>query len=347
MPDKKSTWGSILTSGLSAASSLMSPLPSAFGKETDTSYNIEQGVGDALMAVPTPYTMAAGAAVKGFSALSRLTDSNTSTMSDKEARALGLNGWQKLGNNFGSFWQNIGGFLPGMGAAFKKTGSFALTDEAQSVGGGYGQTMDYLKTMQGMSGKRYLFNDEAQNGMVNARNLAETLTQTGLENKSVIQSAAINSELLNRRNMQQFNDQGVVSFGKTGLRLLSKSELQKIYAARKDKPTVDKFQNGGSILIPDGALHATKNHIEDSNPELGNELTKKGIPVVITDDNAKLEQVAEIERDEMILEKELTQKIEELWKDGSEEAMIEAGKIITNTLFHNCDDNTNLVKSIN
>ena len=45
-------------------------------------------------------------------------------------------------------------------------------------------------------------------------------------------------------------------------------------------------------------------------------------------------------------EKSLTEQIEKLWKEGSEEAMIEAGKLIAETLMTNCDDNVNLVKEV-
>jgi len=75
-------------------------------------------------------------------------------------------------------------------------------------------------------------------------------------------------------------------------------------------------------------------------------LTKKGIPVVAVDENGEVTQVAEIEKQELIFEKSLTEQIEKLWKDGSEEAMIEAGKIITCTLFTNCDDNAGLVEEV-
>ena len=59
-------------------------------------------------------------------------------------------------------------------------------------------------------------------------------------------------------------------------------------------------------VIPEGALHAHKNHMEGA----GEDFTAKGIPVV---DN-KGKQQAEIERNEIIFRKEVTDKIEELYK---------------------------------
>lgn len=109
---------------------------------------------------------------------------------------------------------------------------------------------------------------------------------------------------------------------------------------------VEAFQNGGSIMNPAGALHAHLNHIEDENEEVGSQLTQKGIPVVTTDADGEVSQVAEIERDELIFSKELTTKVEELWKKGTEEAMIEAGKLIAEALIEDSTDNTGLIDTI-
>ena len=70
-------------------------------------------------------------------------------------------------------------------------------------------------------------------------------------------------------------------------------------------------------------------------------ITKKGIPVVSESPDGKLEQQAEIERQEIILRLEVTKKIEELAKDGSDEAAIEAGKLLVKEILYNTVDNTN------
>ena len=69
-------------------------------------------------------------------------------------------------------------------------------------------------------------------------------------------------------------------------------------------------------------------------------MTKKGIPLVTVTENGDLEQVAEIERKELILRLEVTQKIEELMKDGSDKAAIEAGKLLVREIIKNTDDKT-------
>ena len=99
-------------------------------------------------------------------------------------------------------------------------------------------------------------------------------------------------------------------------------------------------------IIPEGALHARKNNMEGA----GEDFTAKGIPVV---DN-KGEQQAEIERNEIIFSKSVTDKIEELYKKFNEEESnskkdeiaIKMGKIITCEIVKNTDDRTGLIQEV-
>lgn len=113
---------------------------------------------------------------------------------------------------------------------------------------------------------------------------------------------------------------------------------------------VDYFEEGGKTeeskeeplsdqqnVIPEGALHARKHHMENTEG-----LTQKGIPVI--DD--KGEQQAEIELNEIIFNLEVTQKLEELCKDGSDEAAIEAGKLLVQEILFNTEDRTGLIKTL-
>lgn len=110
---------------------------------------------------------------------------------------------------------------------------------------------------------------------------------------------------------------------------------------------VPEFQNGGSInVIPDGALHARKHNMDLEG------ITPKGIPVVSEKDNGKVEQQAEIEKEEVIFRLEVTQKLEELEKKyyserasqkEKDEYALEAGKLITEELLHNTKDNAGLL----
>ena len=108
-------------------------------------------------------------------------------------------------------------------------------------------------------------------------------------------------------------------------------------------PPPSKYRAGGQFnIIPEGALHARLHHMEDAD-----NLTRKGIPVV-SEEDGKIQQQAEIERSEIIFRLEATKKIEDLrkkYKDASgkekEQIAIEAGKFLTNEIMNNTIDNTN------
>lgn len=114
-----------------------------------------------------------------------------------------------------------------------------------------------------------------------------------------------------------------------------------------DPLNVPEFQNGGSInVIPDGALHARKHNMNLDG------ITEKGIPVVSEKGDGKIEQQAEIEKEEVIFRLEVTQKLEELEKKyyseetsqkEKDEYALEAGKLITEELLHNTKDNAGLL----
>lgn len=99
-------------------------------------------------------------------------------------------------------------------------------------------------------------------------------------------------------------------------------------------------------VIPDGALHAHKHHMDNADS-----LTQKGIPVV--DD--KGEQQAEIEKAELILNLQVTEELESLFKQYNEESnkkqkdkyAEQAGRLLVYQIIHNTDDRINLIDSIN
>jgi len=103
-----------------------------------------------------------------------------------------------------------------------------------------------------------------------------------------------------------------------------------------------QFKNGGSFnVIPEGALHARLHHMEDAE-----NITKKGIPVVAEKEGGEIEQQAEIELNEIIFRLEVTNEIEKLMKDGSDNAAIECGKMLVKEIFENTQDRTGLIESL-
>ena len=114
-------------------------------------------------------------------------------------------------------------------------------------------------------------------------------------------------------------------------------------------PEVEAFKQGGQMnVIPEGALHARKNNMELAKE---GEITHKGIPVV--DNNG--EQQAEIEKNEVIFTKDLTDFIEsnfkkfnseEISNSEKDEIAIKVGKRLVKELLTNTDDRTGLISEV-
>lgn len=136
--------------------------------------------------------------------------------------------------------------------------------------------------------------------------------------------------------------------GKEGMKIPNIEWARQTLRPNKQDLTklLSKFQKGGKLgtpgiesnVIVEGAYHAHKNHLDEVNPELS-DMTPKGIPVATEDASGNKTQVAEIEVGELILTKDLTDKLEELYKDGSDDAAIQAGMLFANEIIDNTVDN--------
>lgn len=110
------------------------------------------------------------------------------------------------------------------------------------------------------------------------------------------------------------------------------------------------MKEGGTFnVIPSGALHAHKHNLPD---EVADGLTKKGIPVIM-EEGGEITQQAEIERNEIIFNLDLTKKLESLLKKYEEaneneknDILIIAGKLLTYEILENTVDNTNIIDTI-
>lgn len=109
--------------------------------------------------------------------------------------------------------------------------------------------------------------------------------------------------------------------------------------------SMQMLKKGGEFnVIPDGALHARKHHMDMEG------ITQKGIPVVDNEGN----QTAEIEKEEIIFRLSVTEELEKLnkiyqssdsKKKEKEEAALEAGKLLVYEILNNTIDNTNLIEN--
>lgn len=336
--DKAKSITSGIASGLSAATNIAS---SFVDVDEDSNFAGQQAVGNALMQSGNPYAMAAGAAWNALSVVDQALGTNINTIDKTQASAAGLSKGERLLNN-------VLGFFPGNPiaaiASTKTAKATEMTEETKQLSGAFGGAVGDIATANSMGNNRYLFGGSKINSLIEKANrdnkLLTELGQTNTQRKQSTYGSDLAQQNLNRYAGNTYNSNRI---GKHGLKLMSIAEIKQILEARKESE-IQSFQNGGVIgvdvnVIAEGKYHAHRNHLEDVSEELS-DLTKKGIPVVTHSEGGEIEQIAEIEKKELIFRLEVTQKLEELFKDGSEEAMIEAGKLVAIEIIENTQDNS-------
>ena len=332
-----STSSGLWAKGLGMGASILGSLVDA---DENSMFQQEQQVGQTLMAI-NPIV---GAAVMGSSALNHALGSYYNTMSNEDASMYGIG---KGENTLSKVMAFVGDTTPFAAKLLgRKTHDAIKTKEVDATGGWTGASA-LINTNQRSGGNFYaLGSGRINRGIDRGNSMVRNITKEVDRNSKIKGSVHDNALENESRWLKMMNgDTGTVGqvVGKNGIKLLSKQELAKIYAARKPKESIDSYGDGGKIgvdnnVIPEGALHATKNNLEKVNPEL-DEVTPKGIPVIVTDDKGEYKQIAEIERDELVLTKEVTLLIEDLWKKGTPEDMIAAGKILAKELMENTVNN--------
>ena len=251
---------------------------------------------------------------------------------------------------------NVVATIPGLGSVLgaftKKTDEFEVDiDKLAGVGSAY--DMSTFDSAEDLSGGLFLGQRNKVNDFIAEQNRLKD-TMTGISDTQRMRKAGMGAAAVDLAQQNKNRYAGVtggsMAIGEKGMKFPELCWSRNLLFKYKDggklekKPEIQEFQKGGKLgidtnIIVEGSYHAHKNHLDEINPELG-DMTPKGIPVTTQDESGNKVQVAEIERKELILTKELTDKIEALYKDGSEEAMIEAGMLFADELFNNTQDNT-------
>lgn len=255
------------------------------------------------------------------------------------------------------------GLVNAIGA--KKADTITKDNEAfEQVGSSYGGTLDTVDNALTKSGKKYgLFSGRARN-KANEQIHNAQMQQTKMGNiadEAQMAFLASNNPLLGLGTQLQLNggyQQSAVRAGKSGLKMdrefakrvikLSNGKKSKAKKIQEEvrMEEVAGFKNGGAVnVIPDGALHAHKHHLEDVDGKF-EEVTTKGIPVITEEKGGDIKQHAEVEREEIIFNLDVTKQLEKLMQDGSDEAAIEAGKLLVHEILENTVDNTGLLKTV-
>lgn len=315
-----------------AAGMVSNLMPPANNDPTTNAINAGTGaVADTLMSIPTPVTQGLGAALKvgglankGLAAATdgKTTINNADTGLDKflsSDLAFTLNPVFSLGNSL-----------------TKKTVEGSDKDIAKEIGFGYtAQTTDE-KEYGGFSrlfkkNRNKMANRESSTKMANTMNV---LAATNIK-KSKEDMGSLDPMSAARKNRTQL-------LGGMNTNILAAKRGAKIY-----KEKIATLKKGGKVnVIPSGALHSRLNNMQDI---VDKDLTKKGVPVISLESGNKVVQHAEIEREEIILHKDLTKKLESLYKkykEGDEKALIEAGKLLTYEILENVEDNVGLIEKV-
>lgn len=339
-------------SGISNAVSGLTDLATSFiDVDENSSFQQQQMVGDMLMKTGNPYAMAAGAAFKGLSAMDQALGINVNTINKKEAKFADISKGERILNN-------VLGFLPGTGAGLLagKTADFNYAERLNALSSSYSKTLDDMNTAEGMSGGRYLFGKKKINDKI--RELEED--QSILLDAQKTNTLRKNSDYqynLAQQNLNRYagNNYSLTAIGKDGMKLMSKEDIKQIIASRKQKTEdVTLFKDGGKMnILPEGKLHAHNHHLEDVDERL-EDLTKKGIPIVTVSETGELSQVAEVEKEELILHLELTEKVEALWEqfknaetpEEKNRIAFECGDLLCKEIITNTEDNTNLINEL-
>jgi hypothetical protein len=284
-------------------------------------------------------------------AVGTATGTNLSNINKDSAKRAGLSGAAGF-NNFmnmlpgnSMIWGGLGKIGGALGLGGGRSDSFHMSDEAEEMRTGYAGTVGDLRAAEDVGGKLYLFGKNKANRFVSAQRENDRILRDINETNTMRKQSDYYQDL-NHQNINRYAGQNYlgVTVGKTGMKLMSIKEAKAILAKKQE---TQKFQNGGVVgidsnILPEGSLHARLNHLSDSNPDL-EDATKKGIPVMAAEGGEIKEQVAEIEHSEIIFRLDVTKRLEELRKDGSEEAMIEAGKLVAEELIENTQDNVGMI----
>lgn len=255
------------------------------------------------------------------------------------------------------------GLVNAIGA--KKADTITKDNEAfEQVGSSYGGTQSTVDDALTKSSKKYGLLSGGARNRANRQIHNAQMQQSKMSNiadEAQMAFTASNNPLLGLGTQLQLNggyQQNTVKAGKSGLKMdrdfakrvvkLSKGKKSKVQKIQEEvrAEEVAGFKNGGSVnVIPDGALHAHKHHLENVDEKF-EEVTTKGIPVITEEKGGDIKQHAEVEREEIIFNLEVTKQLEKLMQDGSDEAAIEAGKLLVYEILENTVDNTGLLNTV-
>ena len=276
-------------------------------------------------------------------------------LSPQESKNIGMSGAARAINA-------IGEILPGndiFSLFVKKKDDFAISDATLKASPSYGGAFKNMKNAEAVAGKRLLAGHKAANAALDlGKRENDILSTMSLDNKRTEFNYAGQLLGTNYAIDNQGYTPGLTFFNKKGGTIPELDEvrtiMQSLQSKKQEIQEPQKFQLGGKMnMIVTGALHARKHNLEELNPNLEGEITKKGIPVVIMNEGGEVQsQQAEVETGEIIMQIDATKTIEDYYdeynstnsKTEKNKIALECGKYLVEELLKNTDDPDKLIK---
>ena len=326
-----SSIGSGLLQGVSLATDIGNQFIDRDLTKNPTGFDAQQNIGNALIKSGNPYAAIAGVAYKALSGVAEQFGGNVNTINKDQANEVGLSKWERFGNN-------VLGMIPGMGWATDKTTEGQKSHLIDEMSNAYADSVSDIDLANQLGGSKFLFGrNKIQDHIATANRNNQLLTDmnvTNTQRKKSDYALDLAQQNLNRYAGTNYMN---MRMGRNGMKIQNLEEIRELLKNRViEELDIQKFAEGGSIL-PVGQRHKTLHHMDELGEQF-EDLTRKGIPVVTVDESGDMVQVAEIECSEWTISKSLTDEIEALWKDGSEEAMIECGKLVCEHLLRQTKD---------
>ena len=335
------SWQGVAQSAGSAIDAFTQAKTDPSDSQAQLQNQVRGGISDAAIQSGNPIAMAIGVGSKLVDAIGAQTGLNLDNIDKEVGKDAGISGAARGFNN-------LMNYIPGnsmiWGAFASKTqNADVISDEVKDIQGAYGDSYSDLESAQKLSGKRFLFGRRKVNKFINEANETNQKMQDIATTNTLRKQSDYGNDIM-QQNLNRYAGTNYMynAVGKQGMKLMSIEQAKLILMMRKnvEQKELQIFANGGAInIIPEGARHSRLNHLDEVHDDF-EDVTKKGIPVVTPTEDGDLEQVAEVECGEIIFSKSVTEKLEELMKDGSDEAAIEAGKLLVKEIIKNTDDKT-------
>lgn len=335
------SWQGVAQSAGSAIDAFTQAKTDPSDSQAQLQNQVRGGISDAAIQSGNPIAMAIGVGSKLVDAIGAQTGLNLDNIDKEAGKDAGISGAARGFNN-------LMNYIPGnsmiWGAFASKTqNADVISDEVKDIQGAYGDSYGDLESAQKLSGKRFLFGRRKANKFINEANETNQKMQDIATTNTLRKQSDYGNDIM-QQNLNRYAGTNYMynAVGKQGMKLMSIEQAKLILMMRKnvEQKELQIFANGGAInIIPEGARHSRLNHLDEVHDNF-EDVTKKGIPVVTPTEDGDLEQVAEVECGEIIFSKSVTEKLEELMKDGSDEAAIEAGKLLVKEIIKNTDDKT-------